>query len=378
MDIVTPLGLAGIRCVAAVRPEDPTRHSRFVDGTIDRLDPWSEPEAYVERLVAWATKQPAPPVLFYPSDGELLMVSRHRERLRTAFTFLIPEAELVEDLVDKERFRALATRAELPVPPSRELPAGTDVDSDLGLPFPVIVKPNSHRDFRRVLDRNAKAVHATTPEELRAIRVRAREADVDCVVQALVPGPESRIESYHAFVDESGAVVAEFTGEKLRTDPPAYGQSTAVRVGLRDDVLEAGRRVLSAIGMCSGVAKVDFKRDPDGRLWLLEINPRFSLWHHPGAVAGINLPAEVYAHLVGRPLPGPRPFRTGVSWCDLRGDRRALRAVGAPITSYLRSLAATSTWNFGARTDPMPLLRGVVLPALHRRLPGPARKRAKV
>lgn len=376
MDIVTPLGRAGIRCVAVVAPGDPTRHSRYVDGAIDRLDPWSEPEAYVERLVGWAAEQPAPPVLFYPSDGELLMVSRHRERLRPAFTFLIPPAELVEDLVDKERFRALATKADLPVPPSRHLPAGTDVDSDLGLPFPVIVKPTSHRDFRRVLERNAKAVHATTPEELRAIRGRAREAGVDCVVQALVPGPESRIESYHAFVDESGAVVAEFTGVKLRTDPPAYGMSTAVRVGLRPDVLEAGRRVLSAIGLSSGVAKVDFKRGPDGRLWLLEINPRFSLWHHPGAVAGINLPAEVYAHLVGRPRPGPRPFRTGATWCDLRGDRRAFRAVGAPTTSYLRSVAVSSTWNFGAWSDPMPLLRGVVLPALRRRLPGATRPRA--
>ena len=28
-----------------------------------------------------------------------------------------------------------------------------------------------------------------------------------------------------------------------------------------------------------------------------EVNPRFSLWHHPAAVAGVNLPAAVYRYL---------------------------------------------------------------------------------
>ena len=42
-----------------------------------------------------------------------------------------------------------------------------------------------------------------------------------------------------------------------------------------------------------GLVKLDFKRADDETLHLLEVNPRFSLWHHLGAVAGVNLWVEL-------------------------------------------------------------------------------------
>ena len=56
---------------------------------------------------------------------------------------------------------------------------------------------------------------------------------------------------------------------------------------------ELGRTLVQRLGL-RGVAKFDFKRAADGRLFLLEVNPRFNLWHHPGALAGVNLPALVF------------------------------------------------------------------------------------
>ena len=53
----------------------------------------------------------------------------------------------------------------------------------------------------------------------------------------------------------------------------------------------------------TGVAKLDFKRDRSGKLHLFEINPRFTLWHHAAAIAGVNIPALVYADLTGAPWP---------------------------------------------------------------------------
>ena len=44
-----------------------------------------------------------------------------------------------------------------------------------------------------------------------------------------------------------------------------------------------------------GVVKLDYKRDPrTGRFYLLEVNPRFNLWNHLGAAAGVNLPLLAY------------------------------------------------------------------------------------
>lgn len=370
MDIVSPLGRAGIRCAVAIPDSGVARYSRHVEAVIDRLDPVAAPAAYVERLVGWAKQQPLRPVLYYPTDGDLLMVSRYREQLRESFAFVIPDARLVEDLTDKQRFRFLAQRLGLPTPPSRHVPAGARPAEirALPMPYPVIVKPVVHSTAGPFAEGLAKAARAESPAELERVLGNAGAEGVDCIVQTLVPGPESRVESYHSFVDETGRTIAEFTGEKLRTYPVEYGESTAVMVGNRPDVLALGRHVIDAIGLRLGVAKVDFKRGPDGRLWLLEVNPRFNLWHNPGSAAGVNLPALVYGHLTGCRVP-PRPFRPGSTWCNVRTDRPAAAAAGVPLVAWLRFAAGADSRHLGDWDDPMPLLRGRVLPALLGRLP---------
>ena len=142
IDLVRPLGLAGIRSVVVAKPGDPIRYSRFTEQVIDWLDPWKEADALVDRLLAFAETQPEKPVLFYEEDRDLLLVSRHRERLARGFRFTVPDAELVEDLVDKSRFQALAERLDLPVPATRRLSpgAGSRIE-DVDLRFPIIVKP---------------------------------------------------------------------------------------------------------------------------------------------------------------------------------------------------------------------------------------------
>ena len=76
---------------------------------------------------------------------------------------------------------------------------------------------------------------------------------------------------------------------------------------------QLGRDIVERLKLF-GVAKLDFKRDGAGKLHLLEINPRFTLWHHAAAVAGLNIPALVYADLTGTPRPAATRAKTGVRW----------------------------------------------------------------
>jgi D-aspartate ligase len=105
-----------------------------------------------------------------------------------------------------------------------------------------------------------------------------------------------------------------------------------------------------------GVAKVDFKRGPDGRLHVLEVNPRFTLWVHVGALAGVNLPQLVYADLTGRPRPAAKPARAGVTW-RRASDVKAARALGIGRAQWLAAaLRSDATAGF-AWNDPLPLVR---------------------
>ena len=120
MDLVRPLGLAGIPCAVVTPPGGPSVYSRFTR-TVLYWEDFSAAEELAEALVRFGAEQPEPPVLFYVDSSQLLLVSRYRERLAKAFRFVIADSALVEDLVDKSRFQALAERLHLPVPATRRL-----------------------------------------------------------------------------------------------------------------------------------------------------------------------------------------------------------------------------------------------------------------
>jgi D-aspartate ligase len=359
IDLVRALALAGIRSAVIAQPGNLARYSRTAVTAFDWVDPWKEPDALVERLLEFGRAQPEPPVLYYDGDWDLLLLSRHRARLREAFRFVVAEADLVEALVDKARFQALAERLELPVPPARRLSAVNELSSAIDLRFPVVVKPltRQHATWKPLA--GTKAVHVESPAALSALRARLVGTVPEVLVQEAVPGPESAIESYHVYVDTAGEIVGEFTGRKLRTYPRGYGYSTAVTITQSEEVIAHGREISRRLAL-RGVAKLDFKRGPDGRLLLLEVNPRFNLWHHPGALAGVNLPALVYADLVGLPRPAPARLRSGVRWCSLAHDLQAARAHGISRTRWLRWALACEAKSGFAWDDPLPLPRAAL------------------
>ena len=120
-----------------------------------------------------------------------------------------------------------------------------------------------------------------------------------------------------------------------------------------------GRDVVRRIGL-TGVAKLDFKRDEQGALHLLEVNPRFNLWHHPGAIAGVNIPAIVHADLTGRERPPAAVARAGVRWCSPAHDLQAARHDGLSVARWLRWAISCEAKSGFAWADPLPLPRALL------------------
>jgi D-aspartate ligase len=359
VDLLRSLALARIPCAVFGPPGDPLRWSRHARFRLAWADPWARQDEVVDALLDFARAQPRPPVLFPGTDADLLVASRHRARLAGPYRLALAESELVEELVDKARFAALAERAELPVPRARTIDPTRTTATDVDLRFPIVVKPlTRHLSRWAPVEPAAKARHLDSARELAALWPRLAEAHVRVLAQEAVPGPETRIESYHAYVDADGRIGGEFTGRKIRTRPTRYGHSTAVEITAVEDVAALGREVLARLEL-RGVAKADFKRAPDGTLHLLEINPRFSLWHHPAALAGVNLPALVHADLTGRPRPERRPVRPGVRWCLPLGDVLAARSEGWSVRRWLGWAARCEAISGFAWDDPLPLVSAV-------------------
>ncbi len=361
MDLVRPLALAGIRCAAVAQPGAPALYSRYAQARLRCDDFSTNMEGTVESLVRFGQAQPKPPILFYEEDAQLLLVSRFRDRLAQAFRFVVADTCMVEDLVDKARFQELAERHGLPVPPSHHFHPVASEPDELDLCFPVIIKPLMRTKRWNESFGLRKALAVEDAATLRALWPQLLKVGVDLIAQEFVPGAETRIESYHCYIDRSGGVAGEFTGRKIRTYPASFGHTTALEITDAADVQREGRAIAERLGL-TGVAKFDFKRDRAGALRLLEINPRFNLWLHAGAIAGVNIPALVYADLTATKRPQSSQARAGVRWCRIWKDFPAARNAGVPLAHWLDFTARCEAKSGFSWDDPMPLPRA----ALHR------------
>ena len=363
MDLLQPIAAARIPCAVITRPGVPSLYSRHARARLAWSDFSQNNEALLGTMLRFGKAQSERPILFYEEDAQLIFVSRMRERLAEAFRFVIADAPLIEDLIDKAKFAALAERLGLPVPATRQFHPVAIEPGDLDLRFPVIIKPLTRLDRWNDAFGLRKALDARDTEALRALWPRLLDVGVDLLAQVLIPGAEAQIESYHCYVDQRGCTAGEFTGRKIRTFPLSYGHSTALEITDAADVQKLGRDIVERLGL-TGVAKLDFKRDQARTLHLLEINPRFTLWHHLAAVAGLNIPALVYADLTGMPRPQTVRPQPGARWCRAWKDFPAARASGIPLRQWLPWMLRCEAKSALSWTDPMPVLRST----LHRML----------
>ena len=358
LELVHALGRAGIGCAVAAPPDAPVRRSRFARAAIDapRIgDLAARDDELLTRLLAFAERCREPPTVCFDSDEALLFLRANREKLAHSVRMVLPSDDLTRDLTDKARFQAFAERLQLPIPAAHPLvPVSGPPPS--GLPFPLILKPVPRRNAGwRTVAGAAKALPAPTPAALEELWPRLANARVSVLAQQEIPGPESEVVSYHVYVGEDDEVAGEFTGRKIRTLPLERGMSTALVTTLDAPLAELGREVVRRVGL-HGPAKLDFKRSPSGELHLLEINPRFTLWVHAGAVAGVNLPALMHREMTGLPrLPQTRA-RPGVRWVSFRDDRKAARAARLHPARWLAWSLRCETNSWFAWTDLGPLV----------------------
>ena len=362
LSLVRALGRGNIPvAVTTSERQSKVGFSRYCVAVVPTPSWVDDPEAALAAVIAWSEQQREPPVLFYQGDHDLLAASRGRERMAGHLRCVLPPAELVENLVDKQRFAAFAERRKLPVPLTRTLCRGKALADELGRwdRFPCVLKPATRSPRFAEVGQGQKALRLESRSELEGLLRVIETYESDFVVQAAIEGGEDRIVSYHAYVRPGGQVMAEFTGRKLRTAPRLYGFSTYIEITNDDEVRRLGRSLLEKLGF-SGVVKIDFKRDArDNKLYLLEINPRFNLWHHPAAVAGVSIPALVYRDCIepgsARPAGSARP---GVRWVSLRQDARVFkeyRAAGElSFTRWLAEIATVDVNESFLLRDPVP------------------------
>ncbi len=367
LSMVRALGRAGIP-VALVTDTLETRavHSRYTKAIVQTPSWVDDPDAAVDALIEWGKQQAEAPILFYQGDHDLVALSKARERLVPHFRFIFPPQELVADFSDKLRFADLVEQRELPVPRTLTLKQHCNVTELLADwdDFPCVFKPAMRTNWYETIGCLQKALRIESRAELDELIPKIDVSNAAFVLQASIEGGEENIVSYHAYIRPGGEIVAEFTGQKVRTGPRLYGISSCVEITDDERVRSLGRSVVEKLDF-SGVLKIDFKIDSrSGELFMLEINPRFNLWHHPAAVAGVNIPQAVYQDCIeAGSAKVTRTVRPGVRWIEPGLDFMAYREYHAdgdlPLLTWLRELATADVNEGFSWRDPKPGILGI-------------------
>jgi len=365
------LGRAGIRVLGLDSRRKVGFFSRYIDASICP-HPLEREEEFIAFLLRAASGEKDRPVLFITSDEFLLPVSRNRKKLEPAYLMNLPPPDIIESIADKYRQYTLALEAGIPVPRTF---AVSDRDQLMEqadrIPFPAFIKGAEVTAWRGKMGVSAKGIVVTTREELMNAFRTIFERGIGGLVQEIIPGPDTNHFKSSCYLSRDGRILLAFGLQKIRQQPAGFGFGCLVQSVEYPEMLELGKEFFTKIRY-RGVGSAEFKLDPrDGRLKLIELNPRY--WQQNGLAArcGMNFPLTDYLEQTGGCPEPVADYRCGVKWVNLYSDldsfREYRRRGELSFTQWLHSMKGERMYSDLERDDPLPGLREIFLENLLRR-----------
>lgn len=306
-------------------------------------------------------------LLISTDDEQVRQIALHLEDATQRFRYVGPSWTLYEKLYDKRLNYQWCLAHGICVPVSYLPEAREDLPNGK-LEYPFIVKPAFKRNFKRYS--KDKAVVVNSESHLEALLTGQLSAlDIrEILYQEIIPGGGAQQWSY-AGLFMQGNPVAAFTACRLRQHPPDFGRaSTYVVAEHNTEVEEKSRKVMAAL-QYTGLAEVEWKRDPrNGRLCFLEVNARCWGWHALASQVLGNLPRMLYDLAHGDAVPSVVP-RYDARWVKYITDIPVVldlwRRHDLSFAEYFKSLRGNLTsceWDW---SDPAPFfLQAILIPYL--------------
>ncbi|MCB7138103.1 carboxylate--amine ligase [Cellulosimicrobium marinum] len=322
-----------------------TRNMRYSTILTNVIEPQlDDPEVMVRTVREIAGRAKAPAMVVTCTDWYVRALAEHRAQLEDVAVVPYTTTDLLDRVMDKQRFSELCHELGVPHPRTVVRHGGDEV-GDLDLRFPIIAKPGDNVAWHHTQFAGKRKVHELADRaELEWLLHTAGEAGYRkaFVVQEFVPGDDSQMRIMTTFSDSDGRVRMAHGGHVLIEEhtPGTLGNPAAILTGPLPQIEADARRLVEHLGW-TGFANFDVKVDPrDGRGHFFELNPRTGRSNFYLTASGIN-PAMFWVgeHLQGGRVPDPR--RVPVLYRIVPGFllRRYVRAAGdTAVAARLRKV----------------------------------------
>lgn len=325
---------------------------------------YRDPETFFSFLIELGKRFKTRPVLFLVDDPDLILSLQRRSELEPYYLFPLAEWDIIEPIMDKGKLYRLCEQNGYPIPKTWWARSVEELDRRRNdVDYPCIIKPTFSDEFRNVF--GVKAKRFTGYPELRSFFIETLVHGIEVIIQEEIMGGADHLYTYGAYCNRNLEPVSVFWGRKLYQFPPDFGTARLVE-SLYDENLDALGKRLVEMTHFYGICLTEFKRDPNGQLRLIELNPRPGGWvEHLGTYCGANFVLAAYQDTIGQKVVPHRSTRPGVKWVNfLEHMYYCLRGYG--VFGYPESLTSVKTWlcslkgtrieTFFAWRDPVPAL----------------------
>lgn len=306
---IRTLGRLGVPVYAVLEDRfNPAGHSRYLrDGFVWPTTGCERPSDLVDGLRAIGAELDRrlgrPVIALATGDHAAIILAEHAEALREYF--LVPEVSpgLPRMLASKLGLQDLCRTNGVPTPLTLEAASPNELVSiaeEFG--YPLVVK--NPEPWKCVSGSALSGTTVVRSRESLATLMAGWAAMPPIAVQEYLPEERCQDWIVHAYCDENGRCLVDFTGMKLRSMPREAGP-TAFACTVRNEILAGlASDFCQRIGFC-GIADLDWRFDElDGSYKLLDFNPRmgaqFRLFE---TESGVDVVRAMHLHLTDRPVP---------------------------------------------------------------------------
>lgn len=315
LGVARSLGKEGIKSYCFDFKKDICFYSRYAKGVLVP-HPLEEEKKFIEFLIDFSKRFDYKPVLFITSDHFLKCISKNFELLSGYCLVNISDNEIIENITNKFLLYLKCKDTGIDVPKTIYINSNTDL-SELDEPdYPVLIKGLDVNKWRKLIDGSRKGFVVKTKDELIKISDEIRSKNVDVVVQEIIKGPDKNHYKTCVYYDLQGNQLLNFTLRKLIQNPVHFGVGAIVESIDYPELRDSGTKLFDSLNY-RGVGSAEFKLDErDGKLKLIEINPRYWQQNYLSTVCGMNFPLIDYMELTGQNPVQTDNFKPGVKWVN--------------------------------------------------------------
>ncbi len=290
--VIRSLGRAGIAVYAASHTKDAIGlSSKHAFKKLTYSDPKKEPKKFAEEVYVLVNKYK--PLMLLPcSDLSLELILEHEENFKSFTTLPFNNFKVTSNVLNKGKVLELASTIDINIPNSLEVLPGEKIDE---FPCPAVIKAKKSFNNTALGFEKPSVFYAQNIED---INYHLKYAHCPCLLQEKIVG-----EGVGFFVlAKNGEVLNSFGHKRLLEKPPSGGVSVlSESIDINEPEYNAEykkcKELIKKLKF-NGMAMLEFKKHSDGKLYLMEINPRFWGSLQLAISSGVDFPFQLYSSFI--------------------------------------------------------------------------------